>query len=662
MYQAPRMPHALNWAPILKSAEDLKFGHIKGSRMPGMAKALKAAAAKKLAETIEPTPPRVKRPSVPRFKHPPPKPTEDEKSQAETDKADKSSDRKDPDMSLKTGMAEAPLKDSTNGAGPPPGSMFHEPRRKAPTEAKDEKGEDVAEQSQKPRQRGKHHQRQQTSRSHSQEQRNKRASAQKCTWCGAQDVPGHSRVCKLRPAECVFCGQQLAYAAQAQHERMCAKRPASQQEIRAYEGRRSKTPGSRSGSSMSHRGQDVGTTTPLILEDNNVLALQVLSNLRNEAEKLQLRLDTVTKDAMLQDAMKAGNQDGQSNAEVRSSIEEFESTLKALGQQLAVVELSNAGGASSLDAQLQESPSQHLLPSGDSESDVDALIDLQQRLGTFRVMLRTASEHAAAASRAPQQPAAPLGAERKAPPPNAEKEASSLIRRPQALSSVETPRRQNRAGQQLAPLSTRPGSGADSHQESRGGVAPNVAFSGGSRSGSLQYQQASTESVASLASEGGRRGRASSASTSRNRSTSQTRSAPLQPIRQSRQQKKQQQQEPSAPIGPGPAAMGYQEATIEQLRAEIDQERRQYIARRKKELEKDELNQRQLLERSREKSRLRAAQRSSSPHRGRSSSAGGRGRPTSVGSARSVASSVVPSLSDMREQNEQERLAFITRW
>lgn len=100
---------------------------------------------------------------------------------------------------------------------------------------------------------------------------------------------------------------------------------------------------------------------------------------------------------------------------------------------------------------------------------------------------------------------------------------------------------------------------------------------------------------------------------------------------------------------PGLAAIGYRdEATLEDLKAEIEQERQRYIARRLSEQSKQ---QQPLVYRP---SPRRGRQRSSSP-----SSRCVQSHRESNSRSQSVASIRVPSVTDFREQLQKERAAFI---
>jgi hypothetical protein len=102
---------------------------------------------------------------------------------------------------------------------------------------------------------------------------------------------------------------------------------------------------------------------------------------------------------------------------------------------------------------------------------------------------------------------------------------------------------------------------------------------------------------------------------------------------------------------PGLAAIGYRdEATLEDLKAEIEQERQRYIARRLSELSKQ---QQPLVYRP---SPRRGRQRSSSP-----SSRYVQSHRESSSRSQSVASIRVPSVTDFREQLQKERAAFISQ-
>jgi len=638
VYTAPRLPHCLNWNPILKTADDLKFGRFKGEKCPGLAKAPPGGERpppKKLPE--EPHPPmREKRPGVPRFRHPAPKPAE----QAVAGEAEEADDQPgQPEgvtaAALDCGDASQPraAETASNEAEAAPASpKASSPRQSAPMQQKH----------QQPRQHPLQ-QPQQRRRSRSQGSKTKSDPLLSCEWCGELS-PGlaaaaHARVCKLRPVECCHCGQKLALASRSQHERMCAERPIAQNELQDS-GRRSTTPGAgpRSGSTMSNRAYTSGG----LKSQNTALCKEVMASLNFKLESFQRKLDEATKAAMLDDLIDGTEDCGNDNAD----IQELEATLEVMAQQLAVVELSASGGVASLDAQLQESPSQQLLPMQNPASRVDALVDLQRRISIFRRMIRAAAA----------KPPPPVSFATPRAPAREKDSVGSNLRPPgtkSTSSAVETPRRQQRPGQQLAPITPRGPPAAESEAAAATpAAAPSAEPSPGPR-GKADSRASSHNSQRPIRQRGTSRVREGSADSARSRSASVP-PASVPPVLRSAA--------PAAaamaaqlPCGPGPAAVGAREATLEEMRMAIEQERQQYIADRLG--GKQPAGQAVALDRGRApfQAKMRSSSHDAGPRTGKNPPGCGGSRP------QSSASHSVPSVSELRAQMEQERDSFLSQ-
>lgn len=509
VYSAPRLPHALaeSWNPILKSAEDLKFGRFRGLEAPGRAK-----VPGPKTENPPQAPQLPKRPRVPPApRRPLPKKIEDPQP-ADIDAADGT----EPSISA----AEI---DCSDGNGSPAQShavgKAHSPVSFA---RKVQAG---------PPQR-------------SAQSQHSKPEPRPCEWCGSLELPDHSKSCKLRPVECKHCHQKLAFAALRQHLKTCPERPIAKDELAAKKrapalstSRASSRAGSRSGSRAGSRAG-----TPRVEVESAQLCFDILSRLRSKADQFQKRLDAALKMAMLDD-------DGS-----QSDAEELESSLKTMAQELAVVNLTLAGSRAS-PSQEQSLPTvpQELFPSERLHDPMDSLVDLQRRLTTFQSMLRSAADTADSVCKQPPKPpppdshgaSAPIGGKR--PPPVVNSFGVSL----------ETPRK--RAGR-LPPLNS-------------------TSERGPSRSTS----RASSRDEGTGVTVGRNRGR------TRERSSSSLREKSTNSMDSARSPQRSRKHPAARSSGhapaqshlrttPGPAATGYRDLTVEEMKQEIENERQRYIA------------------------------------------------------------------------------------
>jgi len=510
VYAAPRLPHALaeSWNPILKSAEDLKFGRFRGLEAPGRAK---VPAPKTENPPLAPQLP--KRPRVPPApRRPLPKRIEDPQP-ADIDAAD----------GMEQSISAAEL-DCSDGSRSPAQShavgKTHSPvsfARKAPPQR--------SSQSQ-----------------HSKPEPEKRP----CEWCGSLELPDHPKSCKLRPVECKHCHQKLAFAALRQHLKTCPERPIAKDELAAKKrapavstSRASSRAGSRSGSRAGSRAE-----TPRIEVESSQLCFDILSRLRSKAEQFQKRLDAALKMAMLDD-------DGS-----QSDAEALESSLKTMAQELAVVNLTLTGSRASPSHRKEQSlPTvpQELLSVEKFHDPTDSLVDLQRRLTTFQSMLRSAADTADSICNQPLKP----------PPPDSHGgSAPTGGRRPPPVVnafgvSLETPRR--RTGK-LPPLN-----------------------STSERAPSRSTSRASSRDEGTGVTVGRNRGR------NRERSTSSLRDKSTNSVDSARSPQKGRKHPEARRSGhapaqnqvrttPGPAATGYRDLTVDEMKQEIENERQRYIA------------------------------------------------------------------------------------
>jgi len=509
VYNAPRLPHALaeSWNPIKVSANDLKFGRFRGMEAPGKAK----VAAKKPDKSPK-APELPKRPRVPPApRRPVPKKIEDpQPSDADiSDDMDRSIsaadlDCSDGNRSYAVGQTHSPV--SFAGKGP----------------AQPQHIEQV------------HH---------------SKPELQLCEWCGSLELPDHPKCCKLRPVECKHCKQKLAFAALRQHLKACPERPIAKDELAAKKrtaarasSRASSRAGSRSGSRASSRA-----STPRVEAESSQLCVQILSSLRSKAQQFQKRLDSALKMAMLDD------DSGQSD------VEELESSLKTMAQELDVVNFTLAGSRASPSHQ-KELPTapQELLPAENFQDPMDSLVDLQRRVSIFQTMLRSATDTLdSVSSQTPKPP----------PPDSHGGSAPTGGRRPPPVVnsfgiSIETPRK--RTGR-LPPLSSasdrRPSrsmSRASSQDEGTGDT--NGRNRGRARersSSSLRETERSTRSMDSAR------------TTQKSGKHSEARRTWPSQVRVSQRELRTM---------PGPAATGYRDLTVDEMKQEIENERQHYIA------------------------------------------------------------------------------------
>eukprot|EP00930_Biecheleria_cincta_P030188 TRINITY_DN20925_c0_g1_i1.p1 TRINITY_DN20925_c0_g1~~TRINITY_DN20925_c0_g1_i1.p1 ORF type:complete len:641 (-),score=82.89 TRINITY_DN20925_c0_g1_i1:341-2170(-) len=510
VYAAPRLPHALaeSWNPILKSADDLKFGRFRGLEAPGRAK---VPAAK--TENPPSAPQLPKRPRVPPApRRPLPKKIGDPQP-ADIDAAD----------GMEQGISAAEI-DCSDGNRSPAHAVGKDQSpvsfaRKGPPAPPQRSGQS---QHFKPEPRP-------------------------CEWCGSSELPDHPKSCKLRPVECKHCKQKLAFAALRQHLKTCPERPIAKDELAAKKlapasssSRASSRAGSRSGSRAGSRAG-----TPRVEAQSSQLCFQILSSLRGKAQQFQKRLDAALKMAMLDD------DDGS-----QSDVEELEASLKTMAQELSVVNHTLAGSRASPSHQKEQSlPTvpQELLPVERCHDSMDSLVHLQRRLSTFQTMLRSAADTADSICNQPPKP----------PPPDSHGgSAPTGGRRPPPVlnslgMSMETPRK--RTGR-LPPLSS-------------------TSERGPSRSTS----RASSRDEGTGVTIGRNRGRTRERSTSSLRDKS---SNSVDSVRSHQKSRKHPEARRSghAPvqnqlrITPGPAATGYRDLTVEEMKQEIENERQRYIA------------------------------------------------------------------------------------
>eukprot|EP00931_Biecheleriopsis_adriatica_P050121 TRINITY_DN29009_c0_g1_i4.p1 TRINITY_DN29009_c0_g1~~TRINITY_DN29009_c0_g1_i4.p1 ORF type:complete len:679 (-),score=141.10 TRINITY_DN29009_c0_g1_i4:148-2106(-) len=602
VHAAPRLPSTLaeSLNPILKSgAEDLKFGHVGGREAPGRAK---VPSAFKKPEAAPPAEEKPKRPAVPRFRHPAPKQpqaeasdvTEGDEGQStvpqvqEPDVCQQSLERNEP------GDADSPSHARKTSQPWQPRST--QPRRQQPRQAQQSRKAEGP--------------------SHASQPEGKLCEPSLET-CGGAGGPGHAERCELRPAECRYCGQKLALATRGQHERTCPERPIAQDELRGREAVTS-GPRSRCSSAASTRGRTssraasrsrassrgYGDATPRARARNTPRmkpetaakeASKVPQGLREGLEQYQQYLDAATRRAMLEDCDDE-EQEGSGSVESIMAAKELESGLEALVQQLSSSDLSRNQSALALMAQLQATPTQQLSP-------LDHLVDLQRRFSIFKSALRFASGEGKPPGPAPVAPKAPGGR------PATGSEAAS------AASLPATPRRRNMPGQHLPPLQLTKekllqavappsaGSRASSRAES---LAPRGLLRSSSRASSCaeSVTRAGLADSSSRASSPGRAyqppgrrapGSCSRSASAQGRSGSRLRrqtstgsirsnaSSRRSPRSSSRLEKATRQQEPPAQqlrSNPGPAAVGYREVSLEEMKTEIEEERQRYIAQR----------------------------------------------------------------------------------
>mmetsp|Transcript_96858 Transcript_96858/g.172380 ORF Transcript_96858/g.172380 Transcript_96858/m.172380 type:complete len:589 (+) Transcript_96858:77-1843(+) len=527
VYHAPRLPHALaeDWNPILKSAEDLKFGRFKGHEQPGKGKFVVKKPESPQAANLP------KRPRVPPAPRPKPRPPE-----------------------LNT--AEMDLSDSKADASVE-GDESHAPSPKvSPRTLKNQEARAQAKKRVQARER-----QEAESETEKQAPRSARLSKtefQTCQWCGQLEAPEHPKQCKLRQVDCKHCGQKLAFAALRQHLKVCPERPITKSEL------------FRTKSSTRNQGSESGTVTPDFTTD----ATRLLTSLRSKIESFQESVNAVSKKVMLDED------------ESSQEVKELMGTFDSMAHQLALLELTAKSGES-LTSQQPVVPEELQAPEDDDEEEdvMDVLVDLQRRFSLFQMMLRAIAEDVE--KEEPQKPSA-LGAA--VTPPSGGKRPPSVV---DAIfsSSAETPR-SHRPGLQLSPLRSR--TRAPSRTESR---ASSRADSVGSRGRSNS-----------------RLGSRSKVSTTSRVSTTQDRSS-------SRSRRAQEAQEQPKLVGPGPAAVGYREMTVEEMKKEIEQERQRYIAQglqvlAKQQRDRDEVqgSRRSSVSGSRRNSMTPTGRRASSAH------------------------------------------------
>jgi len=466
VHAAPRLPHALaeDWNPILKTAEDLKFGRFKGHEQPGKGKFVMKKPDSPQGEE------RPKRPRVPPAPRPKPRP---------------------PELGQGEDLSEA---EGVEGNDSPQVSPRTVKNQEAQAQAKKRVQARSRQEANEP-EAGK-----QGSRS-----ARPKPEKQLCEWCGQLELPDHPKHCNLRPVECKHCGQKLAFAALRQHLKVCNERPITKNEL--FRGRT----GSRTFGSFSR------TTTPDFAFD----ATRLLKTLHTMCDDFQERLEATTKKVMTDD-------------ESQADIQELETSFSDMAIQLARLELISTSSEPS-------TPQQPIVPDElqpaspeDIEDSMDAIVDLQRRFSLFQIMLRAVAESV----EEPKRPST-LGS---VPPPSGGKRPPSVGR----VSTAETPRN-NRPGLQLSPLhcSTRTPSRVESRASSR---AESFRPRGRSNSRLRSRSKDSTDS----------------------RAPSQNRSA-------SRRRSKEAPEQPKL-AGPGPAAVGYRDMTVEDMKKEIEQERQRYIA------------------------------------------------------------------------------------
>lgn len=341
---------------------------------------------------------------------------------------------------------------------------------------------------------------------------------------------GQENRSELRPVKCRYCAQLLVVATQQQHERTCFERmltdflPGDEELPSA----RSQRPVRRSRSNSADR---VVAAVPGGAEPSWAPSEQ----LRSRAQRHQQQVHAATKEAMVAE-------EDEDNG-IMLTVDALEVDFKSFAKELSSLALPSA--ALALMGQLQGSPQQTAL---------DQLIDLQRRHSVLGSILRLAEEHRT--SKAPPfgpHPLAPHTPTGWPPPP-----VQSLS------SSAETPRK-SRVTSTLPPLDLElPPSRQLSRSSSRSDASlrsasvaslsdrfPGRPQGGRQRSGSVKSARSAVGS--------GRASRASRASCGR-----VSRAASEVTLRAS----------------PGPAAVGFREMSVEEMKAEIEAERQQYIAER----------------------------------------------------------------------------------
>eukprot|EP00440_Ansanella_granifera_P017821 gb/GFBE01019355.1/.p1 GENE.gb/GFBE01019355.1/~~gb/GFBE01019355.1/.p1 ORF type:complete len:573 (+),score=89.98 gb/GFBE01019355.1/:1-1719(+) len=463
VYAAPRLPHALAsaWNPILKSAEDLKFGRFKGLEAPGKSK--HPDAGKRTEAPPQPElPKRPRVPMAPRRLVP--------KQKVESEEEGKSAAELDCPSNSSTSQKSQRL-----------------PKQKSPLSARKPQQLDLD------------------------DGRKSKPEPQLCEWCGVMEPPDHPKHCKLRMVECKHCKLGLTLAALRQHLKTCSERPLAQQELQ------------QKSRSVSKPKDKVAPRSATPVESHNYqLCLDILGSLQTMLHQMHQRLDVAIKRAMLHES---GNVT--LNADL-AEVDNLESNLQTMAQKLAVVELSVSGGmrvypGDLTPEEMRPSPSEDLLPPSEAPASVvEALQDLQRRLCIFEAMLNEVSEIVGVTE--PQKPV-PTHAQRSPPtgtrPPG-------IVDLTTSWQAVDAPR-SSRAGKQLPPLNS-----------ARGMLSED--------GGRLKEQPG--ERLESRASS--RRGQSS----------------------------RQEVDEEIPPLlkGPGPAAVGYRDIPLEQMRKEVEQERQRYIA------------------------------------------------------------------------------------
>lgn len=346
-----------------------------------------------------------------------------------------------------------------------------------------------------------------------------------CAWCGqkVQDKD-HIHSCELRPAKCRYCAQLLVVATREQHERSCFERMFTEAPP--------SDPPHRSRSSSLNLSNAPAPSTSLWAPSEQ---------LRTRAQRHQQAVHAATKEAMV------AEEDDQNMV---LTVDALETDFKSLSKELNSLALPSA--AMALLGQLQ--------PGSPQSGPLDQLIDLQRRHSVLGSILRLAEEHRS--TKPP--PFAPQAVKPHTPTGWPGPPVQSLS------SSAKTPRRvaQPRPTN-LPPLETpRPGLSRSSSRSSLRSVSVSSVGSRRTRSGPVSGVRQRQRSSSARSVRSSRRGASRAASVASRAASVASRAASVA----------------SAAVelraSPGPAAVGFREMSVEEMKAEIEVERQQYIAER----------------------------------------------------------------------------------
>lgn len=357
----------------------------------------------------------------------------------------------------------------------------------------------------------------------------RRVSAHGAHGAGLESAQGvQENRSELRPVKCRYCAQLLVVASQQQHERSCFERmldllPGDDQELPSA---RSQRPVRRSRSSSADVVAAVGGAEPSWVPSEQ---------LRSRAQRHQQQVHAATKEAMVAE-------EDEENG-IMLTVDALEVDFKSFAKELSSLALPSA--ALALMGQLASGCPQQ-------QTALDQLIDLQRRHSVLGSILRLAEEHRT--SKAPPfgpHPLAPHTPTGWPPPP-----VQNLS------SSAETPRK-GQVPSTLPPLHLEEVPARLSRSSSRSDASLRSAsvasrrtlrVRGRQRSGSVKSARSATNSRCASRASRASRGRVSRVS----------RSASEVTLRAS----------------PGPAAVGFRDMSLEEMKAEIEAERQKYIAER----------------------------------------------------------------------------------